>query len=168
MHQLFELERFGDEVGGASLDHAHGVTDGAVAGDHDGDDVGVPLDSRVDHLDAVNAGQTQVGDEDVKGELRQGLDRPFARLGLHDDEPVILQALGNGLSQWRLVFDEEQMGCAVRHLGGVSILTPSPTPRQGEPVIYRRPWHSPILLVREETTWNVEPFQSPRPAHPSV
>ena len=89
VHQLFELERFGDEVGGAALDHVHGVTHGAVAGDDDGDDVGIALDSRVDHLDAVNAGQTQVGDEDVEGELRQGLDRPFARLGLHDDEAVI-------------------------------------------------------------------------------
>ena len=31
------------------------------------------------------------------------------RLGLHDREPVIRQALGHRLSQWRLVFDEQQM-----------------------------------------------------------
>ena len=168
VHQLFELERLGDEVRCASLDHAHGITHGAVAGDDDGDDVGVPLDSGVNHLDAVHAGQTQISDEDIEGELRQCLDGSFAGLGLHHDESVILQALGHRLAQWRLVFDEEQVGCAFRHLGGVSILTISRMRRQGERVIYSPPRESPILLLREETTWNVEPFQSPRPAHPSV
>jgi hypothetical protein len=123
VHQLFELERLGDEIRGASLDDAHGVAHGAVARDDNRDDVGIALDGRVDDLHAVDAGQAQVGDDDVEGELGERIDRTFPCLRLDNDKPVVFETLGYRLPQRRLVFDEEQMGCGLRHLRGVSILT---------------------------------------------
>ena len=125
MHQLVELERLGDEVGGAALDHSDGVTDGAVAGDDDGDDVGVALDRGVDYLRRRPCpGRRRSVTRMSKANSASASTARSPALGLHDHEPVILQALGDGLAQWRLVFDEQQMCCAVRHLRGVSILTP--------------------------------------------
>ena len=71
VQQRVELKRLGDEVRGALLDRVDRVLHGAVAGDHDGDDVGVALEGGVEHLPAVDAGQSEVGDEDVEGEVRQ-------------------------------------------------------------------------------------------------
>ena len=57
MHQLVELKRLGDEIGGAALDGVDGVLHGAVAGDDDGDDAGIALERGFDDLAAVDAGQ---------------------------------------------------------------------------------------------------------------
>ena len=69
VEQRVELKRLGDEVGGALLDRVDGVLHRAVAGDHDGDDVGIALECGIEHLPAVDAGQSQVGDQDVEGEV---------------------------------------------------------------------------------------------------
>ena len=84
----------------------------------DGDDVRVALDGGVDHLHAIDARQAQIGDEDVEGELGERLDGALTRVRLHDDKPLIFEALCHRLSQWRLVLDEEQMSCGLRHLRG--------------------------------------------------
>ena len=92
MQQRVELKRLGDEVGGALLDGVDRVLHRAVAGDDDRDDVGVALERGFEHLPAVDAGQPQVGDEDVEGELGEPLERVFAAVGLLDGEAMIAQA----------------------------------------------------------------------------
>ena len=116
MQQLVELKRLGDEAGGALLDRLDGVFHRAVAGDDDGDDVGIALERRVEHLPAVDAGQPQVGDEDVEGEIGEPLERLLAAVRLLDDEAVIGQPFRDGLAKRRLVVDEQQMFLAFSHL----------------------------------------------------
>ena len=82
MQQLVDLKRFADEVARAALDRLDGVLDRAVSGDHDGDDIGVARDRGFDDRRAVDAGQTQVGEDDVEGEFCEPGDRHFARFGL--------------------------------------------------------------------------------------
>ena len=54
VHQLVELERLGDEIGGAAFDGVHRVLDGPVARDHDGDDARIAPDRCFDNGRAVN------------------------------------------------------------------------------------------------------------------
>ena len=93
----------------AALDGLDGVLHRAVAGDDDRDDVGIALDGGFDDGGAVDAGQAQVGDDDVEGELGEPRERRLARVGLLDLVAAVGQLLGDGLAQRRLVFDEEQM-----------------------------------------------------------
>ena len=55
VQQLLELERLGDEVGGAALDRLDRVLDRPVAGDDDGDDARIALEGGLDDLAAVDA-----------------------------------------------------------------------------------------------------------------
>ena len=68
----------------------------------------------------VDARQTQIGDDDVEGELGQRLERRLAAFGLDHLVSVIRQTLGHGRSQRRLVFDEQQMFRSISHLCGAS------------------------------------------------
>ena len=101
-------------------DHVHGVSQRAVAGDDDRDDVGVAADRRFDHARAVDAGQAQVGDDDVEGEFGELFEGLLAGCGLHDDEPVVGEALSHGLAQRCLVLYEEKMLLIFSHLCGAS------------------------------------------------
>ena len=116
MQQLVELERLGDEVGGALLDRVDRVLHRAEAGDDDRDDVRVALERGVEHRAAVDARQPEVRDDDVEGELGEPRQRLFAVRGLLDDEAVVGQPLGDGLPQRRLVVDEQQMFRVFSHL----------------------------------------------------
>ncbi len=116
MQQRVELKRLGDEVRGALLDRFDGVLHRAEAGDDDRDDVGIALERRVEHGAAVDAGQPQVGDDDVEGEVGEPRERLFAARRLLDDEAVVGQPFGDGLAQRRLVVDEEQMFRVFSHL----------------------------------------------------
>ena len=100
------------------LDRFDRVLHGAVAGDDDGDDVGIAFDGGFDDGGAVDAGQTQVGDDDVEGEVGETGDGGLARLGLLDVVAAVGQLLGDGLAQRRLVFNQQQMFCRVSHLPG--------------------------------------------------
>ena len=66
VHQLVELKRLRDEVGGAALDDVDRVLHGAVAGHDDGDDAGVAGEGGVDDLSAVHARQAEIRDDDIK------------------------------------------------------------------------------------------------------
>ena len=114
--QLVELERLGDEVGGAALDDFDGIPDRAVAGDDDADDLRVPLHGGLDDGGPVDARQAQIGDDDVEGEFGQGLERRLAAFGLDHLVSVIRQTLGHGRSERRFVFDEQQMFRSISHL----------------------------------------------------
>ena len=99
MQQRVELERLGDEVGRALLDRVDGVLHRAVAGDHDGDDVGVALERGVEDLPAVDAGQPQVGDQDVERKRGQPFERLLAAGRLLDEEAVVGEPLGDRLAE---------------------------------------------------------------------
>ena len=114
--QLVELERLGDEVGGAALDDFDGIADRAVAGDDDADDLRVPLHGGLDHGGPVDARQAQVGDHDVEREFGESLERRLAAFGLDHLVSVIRQTLGHRRSERRLVFDKQQMFRSIRHL----------------------------------------------------
>ena len=116
--QLVELERLGDKVCGAALDDLDGIPDRAVAGDHDADDLRVPLHGGLNDGGSVDARQAQVGDDDVEGEVGQGFKRRLAAFGLDHLVPVIRQPLRHRRSQRRLVFDEQQMFRSISHLCG--------------------------------------------------
>ena len=77
---------------------------------------GIALDRRFDDRRAVDAGQAQVGDDDVEGEVGQLRERDLARFRLFDPIAAVGQLLGDRLAQRRLVFDEQQMFLCVRHL----------------------------------------------------
>ena len=101
MQQLVELERLGDEVGGAAPDGVDRVLHRAVSGDDDGDDVGVAAERRLDDARPVDARQAQVGDDDVEGEFGEFVERLLAGVGLHDVETVVGQAFRHGFAQRR-------------------------------------------------------------------
>ena len=74
--QLVELERLGDEVGGPALDRFDRVLHRAEAGHHDDDDLRIALHRRVEDAGAADAGETEVGQDEVEGEFgerRHGL-----------------------------------------------------------------------------------------------
>ncbi len=121
MEQRVELKGLGDEVGGALLDRVDGVLDRSVAGDHDRDDVGIALERGIEDLPAVDAGQPQVGDQDVEGEVGESLERLFAAVGLLDDEAMVREALGDRLTQRLFVVYDQQMFRRFRHLVGLAV-----------------------------------------------
>ena len=116
MQQLIDLKRLADEIPGAALDRLDGILDGAESGDDDGNDVGIAFDGRFQHVCAVEAGQPQVGNDDVERKLRQSRIRGFAGIGLFHLVTAVRQLLGDSLTQRRLVFDEQHMFRRVRHL----------------------------------------------------
>ncbi len=122
MEQRIELEGLCDEIGGAVLDRVHGVLHRAVAGDHDRDYVGVPLEGRIEHVAAVDAWQAQVGDENVEGEVGEPFERLFAGACLLYRIPVIRQAFSDSRPQRRLVIDDEQMFPDISHLPARAVL----------------------------------------------
>ena len=109
MQQLLELKRLGDEPFGAQPRDLDGLSHRAEAGDHDRDDVRIPGERLVEHLPAVDAGQPQVGDEDVERELVQPLERLFAGAGLLDPKSVLGQPFGHHLAKCRFVVDQEKV-----------------------------------------------------------
>jgi hypothetical protein len=129
MQQRVELERLGDEVSSPPLDRLDGVFHRSIPGDDDRDDLGVTLERRLDHLGAVDPWQTQIGDQNVEGKIRETLKRFLAASRLFDDEPVIGEALGDRLAQRGLIIDDQQMFLALSHLVRVGgILTPADQP----------------------------------------
>ena len=116
VQQRVELERLGDEVGRALLDRVDRVLHRAEAGDDDRDDFRIALERGLEHGAAVDAGQPEVGDDDVEGELGQARERVFAAGGLLDDEAVVGQPLRDRLPQRRLVVYEKQMFRVFSHL----------------------------------------------------
>ena len=116
VQQLVELKRLGDEVGRAALDRFDRVLHRSVSGDDDADDVGIAQQRGFEHARAVEARQTQVGDDDVEGKFGELLDGLLARVGLLDFESVLGQALGERLAQRRFVFDEQEMFLGFSHL----------------------------------------------------
>ena len=109
VQQLVDLKRLADEVPRAPLDGLDRILHRAVSGDDDGDDVGVALDGGFDDGGAVDAGQPEVGDDDVEREIGEPGERRLARVGLFDLVAAVGQLLGDGLPQRRLVLDEQQM-----------------------------------------------------------
>ena len=78
VHQLVELKRLGDEIGDAQLGHVDGVLHRAVAGDDDRDDAGIARERGFDDFAPVDAGQAQVGDDDVEGKTVERLEGGLA------------------------------------------------------------------------------------------
>ena len=109
VQQFVDLKRLADEIRRAALDGFDRILHRSVAGDDDGDDVGVAGDGGFDDRGAVDAGQPQVRDDDVEGEFGEPRDRGLARFGLLDLIAAVGQLLGDGLPQRRLVFDQQQM-----------------------------------------------------------
>ena len=77
---------------------------------------GIARDRGFDHRGAVDAGQPQVGDDDVEGEVGELGERRLARSGLLDLVAAVGELLGDRLPQRRLVFDQQQMFHRIRHL----------------------------------------------------
>ncbi len=121
VQQRVELERLGDEVGGALLDRVHRVLHGAEAGDHDRDDVRVALERRVQDVTPIDAREPQIGEQDVEGECRQPFERLLATVCLLDQEPMIGEPLGDRLAERRLVVYDQQMFRGVSHLCGRTV-----------------------------------------------
>ena len=109
MQQLVDLKRLADEVARAALDRLDGVLHGAVSRNDDGDDIWIACDGGLDDRRTVDAGQPQVGEDDVESEIREFSDGRFAGLGLLHPEAAVRQLLGDRLAQRGLVFDDEYM-----------------------------------------------------------
>ena len=87
---------------------------------------GIARDGRFDDGGAVDAGQAQVGDDDVEGEVGELRERGLAGVGLLDLVAAVAELLGDRLAQRRFVFDEQQMFQRIRHLAERQILTHRP------------------------------------------
>src|SRR5439155_14001950 len=105
-----------DEIPSAMFARLDGVLVGTVAGDDDGDDVGIALDGGFDDDRAVDAGQAEIGDNDVESELTESRERRLARIGLLDQVTAIAELLSDSLAKRGFVLDEEQMFRGLRHL----------------------------------------------------
>jgi hypothetical protein len=116
VHQRVELERFGNEVRRPLFDRLDGVLDGAKAGDHDGDQVGIAVDRRIEHLPAVDTRQTKIGNQYIERERGQPLERLFTAGSLLNDKSVIAKSLGDRLAERGLVIDDQQMFRSFSHL----------------------------------------------------
>ncbi len=124
VQQFLELERLGDEALGAEPRDLDRLAHRAVTGDHDGDDVRITPERIVEHLTTIDAGQAEVGDQDIERELTQPRDRFLARRGLLDVEAVLDQPIRDHLAEGRLVVYEEQMLRGwLAHQDGGDILT---------------------------------------------
>ena len=124
VEQLVELERLGDEVGGAEPDRRDGILHRSVPGHEDDDDVGVPLEGGIEDVGARSAWQPEVGDDRVVGEVRQALEGDVARVGFVDEEPFVAQPQRGGRAKRGLVFHEQEMFRTFKHLRSrVGILT---------------------------------------------
>ena len=69
VQQLVDLKRLADEIARAALDGLDGVFHRAVSRDDDRDDIRIARDGGFDHRRAVDAGQPQVGEDDVEREI---------------------------------------------------------------------------------------------------
>ena len=93
-----------------------GVLVRSVAGDDDGNDVGIAFDGGFDDDRAVDAGQPQVGDDDVERELAEPGEGRLPRIGLLDQVTAVAELLGDRLAKRGFVLHEEQMFRGLRHL----------------------------------------------------
>ena len=75
----------------------------------DGDDLGVAGQGLVENRPAVDPWQAQIGNQDVKGELLQPLQRVFAGARLNDRKSRFLKAIGDRLSKSGLVVDQQEV-----------------------------------------------------------
>ena len=117
VQQVVEGERLHHEVGGPALDGGDRVLHRAVAGDDHRHDLRIALERELDHFGAVDAGQPQIGDDRVEGEVGQQVARSFAALRFRHAVAVLDEALGRRFAKRLLVLDEEQVPFWFRHGG---------------------------------------------------
>ena len=125
VQQLVELERLGDEALDAEAGDFDRLAHRAEPGDDDGDDFRVAGKGLAEDLPAIDARQSQVGDQDVEGKLAEPgerLARPFRPAHL---EAVVSQSLGDHIAERGFVVDEQEvLDWGVSHLpSGGGILT---------------------------------------------
>jgi hypothetical protein len=106
VRQLLELERLGDEVRRAALDHLDGILHRSITGDRNRDDSRIQLKCLVDNSVAVDAWQPQVRHDGVEGKVTEELDGLLAGLGLGDLIPHFSKPFGRDFAKWSLVVDE--------------------------------------------------------------
>jgi len=98
------------------LARVDGILVRPVAGDDYGNNLGIAFNGGLDDNRAVDAGQPQVGDDDIEGELAEAGKRLFTRIGLLDSISPVAELFGDGLAKRGLVLDEKQMFRGLRHL----------------------------------------------------
>src|SRR5215471_2912689 len=118
MEQRIDLKRLADEVVRAALDGVDRVFERAVTRDDDRDDIWIAFDGGLDDARTIDAGQTQVGDDDVERKICEPCDGSFTGFGLFDLITAIDELFGDSLTQWRLVFNDQKMSCLLSHLRG--------------------------------------------------
>ena len=116
VQQFVDLKRLADEIRCAALDCFDRIFHRAVPGDDDRDDVGIALDRRFDDGRAVDAGEAKIRDDDVEGKVGKLGNRGLAGIGLLHLVAAVAELLGDGLAQWGLVFNQQQMFLRIRHL----------------------------------------------------
>ena len=109
VQQVIKLEWLGDEIGGTAFDRLNGVLHGAVAGHDDRDDARVAFARGFDDALAVDAGEPQIGDEDVERKLVQQLECALSRIGFGDLEALFAEALTHDAAERRLVIDVKEV-----------------------------------------------------------
>ena len=107
VHQLVELKRLGDEVRRAALDRLDRVLHRAEPRDHNRDDPGIALASRLNHASPVHAGHPEVGNHDVESKLVKKLERSLAAIRFDDVEAALVEAFRHQAPQHRLVVYEQ-------------------------------------------------------------
>jgi len=106
-HQLAERERLDEVVVGAALQAAHAVLDGVARGEHQHGKVGALGAHAAQRLEAVDAGQADVEDEQVVRILAHGDGDGLAAFGAVDDPALGAQRTRGGIGKKRVVFDKK-------------------------------------------------------------
>ncbi len=106
-HQLAQRERLDEVVVGAALEPAHAILDGVARGEHQHRQVGALRAHAAQGLEAVDAGQADIEDQQVVGILAHGDGHGFAALGAIDDPALGTQGTCGGIGQQGIVFNEE-------------------------------------------------------------
>jgi hypothetical protein len=105
--QLAERKGLHDVVGGTEVESTHAILHLASRRQHDDRDPGIDLANLREHLEAVEAGQHDVEDDQVRGAGEEGAHGGRSVGGEFDYVPLRLQPLFDERGDQRFVFDQQ-------------------------------------------------------------
>ena len=119
--ELARAERLGDVVVGAELE-AEDAVDLAVAGGEEQHRHVARGAQSAAHLEAVDVGQADVEQHDLRPMLRDQLEPAFAVRGLQHSESGLAQVHVEQVGDVRIVLDHHDGALALRHVGHAATL----------------------------------------------
>jgi len=105
--ELAQRERLDEVVVGAALEAAHAVLDGVARGEHQHRQVRALRAHAAQGLEAVDAGEADIQDQEVVRVLADGHGHGFTAFGAIDHPALGAQGTRGGIGQQGIVFDKQ-------------------------------------------------------------